>query len=207
MIIEKWKKIKEYENYEISNLGNVRSLKKQRILKPMLGEYKKVALYKNGKRKFFRVHRLVAEAFLDNPNNYKIVNHIDGNKYNNFFSNLEWCTLSYNIKHSYDHLGRIPFFKNKNMNALTKIKISKSLTGKSKSQEHIEKIKCVKRDKAKNINQYDKNNNFIKTWNCATEIEEILGIKVQNIIRNCKGKRPSAGNYIWRYADDQNVRV
>lgn len=63
--------------------------------------YMYVYLNKNAKGKYCRVHRLIAEAFIDNPNNLPQVNHIDGNKQNNRVDNLEWCTSKENIKHSY----------------------------------------------------------------------------------------------------------
>ena len=55
---------------------------------------------RNGKGRFFRrVHQLVAKAFIENPNNYEVINHIDGNRTNNHFTNLEWCTVAYNNKY------------------------------------------------------------------------------------------------------------
>lgn len=199
---EIWKDIDNYPNYQVSNFGNVKSLKNNKLLRLSAEEYKKCFLYCNGKRKTFRVHRLVAQAFLPNPNSYEVVNHIDGNKYNNCVENLEWCTYSYNTKHTYEFLGRTAYFKGKNRSEETNKKISIANKGKSKSKEHIQKLKDVKRKNAKCINQYDKNNNYIKTWNCAIEIEENLGIKASNIIRNCTNKRPSAGGYVWRYANE-----
>lgn len=62
--------------------------------------YALVSLSKNGKKKKFRIHRLVAEAFIPNPNNYPCVNHIDGNKLNNNVNNLEWCTEKQNMEHA-----------------------------------------------------------------------------------------------------------
>ena len=91
--MEIWKKIKGKEDYEVSNYGRVRS--KWRVLKPSLNGkgYYRVSL---GARNFKFVHRLVAEAFVDNPNGYPIINHKDENKTNNYASNLEWCTHKYN---------------------------------------------------------------------------------------------------------------
>ena len=57
---------------------------------------------RSGKSKCLKIHRLVAEAFIDNPHNYNIINHKDGNKQNNYVENLEWCTISYNVKHAFD---------------------------------------------------------------------------------------------------------
>lgn len=94
---EIWKDIEGYEKlYQVSNLGNVKSLRTNTILKTGNGEYKKVILCNNGNRKTIAVHRLVAEAFIPNPNNYPQVNHKDENKHNNCIYNLEWCTKEYN---------------------------------------------------------------------------------------------------------------
>ncbi len=99
---EIWKDIKDFENlYQISNLGRVKSKKTNKIRHLILyGNYYTVTLSKNGKSTLKRVHRLVAENFISNPNNYNIVNHIDKNKLNNNISNLEWCTQKENVNHT-----------------------------------------------------------------------------------------------------------
>lgn len=98
---EVWKDIKGYEElYQVSNLGNVRSLITNKILRPnTYGEYNSVALFKNKNKSFIRVHRLVAEAFIENPQNLECVNHINENKKDNRESNLEWCTRGYNCNY------------------------------------------------------------------------------------------------------------
>ena len=101
---EIWKPVVGYENlYEVSNFARVKSLKfgKERILKPGTNRYGylHVNLYKNNKRKDFLVHRLVAEAFIPNPDNLPFVNHKDENPSNNFSTNLEWCTNEYNLNY------------------------------------------------------------------------------------------------------------
>lgn len=95
---EIWKDINGYEGlYQISNLGKVKSIISNKILKGNENaEYIYVTLCKNGKQKIKKIHRLVAEAFIDNPNNYLYINHKDENKKNNIVNNLEWCTKAYN---------------------------------------------------------------------------------------------------------------
>ena len=110
---EIWKDIKDYEGlYQVSNLGRVKHLEftrlnpltngvstiKEKILKQNLTPfgYLSVALYKNGKKKWYFVHRLVAKAFISNPDDLPIINHKDENKVNNSVENLEWCDYLYN---------------------------------------------------------------------------------------------------------------
>jgi hypothetical protein len=106
---EVWRDVKGYEGYyQVSNLGRVRSLdmmvwngkvyykKKGRILKAGGLTYKSVVLLKRTTK---TVHRLVAEAFIPNPNNYKYINHKDEDKFNNKAENLEWCTMEYNNRY------------------------------------------------------------------------------------------------------------
>lgn len=97
---EEWRDIKGYEGlYQVSNTGKVRSLITNKILKQQLYKcgYLYVGLWKNRKLKYCRVHRLVAEAFLDNPNNLPDVNHKSENKTQNNVDNLEWCDQKYNV--------------------------------------------------------------------------------------------------------------
>ena len=106
--MEIWKRIEGFDTYEVSNLGRVKSiqhldsmgrLKDGHYLKPALdgkGNYLHVNLYKNGKSHPKNVHRLVANAFISNPNSYREINHKDEDKTNNAASNLEWCTHKYN---------------------------------------------------------------------------------------------------------------
>lgn len=111
--MEVWKDIEGYEGlYQVSNKGRVKSLERtvwtgrgyyqtlpERILKPCKDSrgYLYVNLCKEGKRKTCRIHRLVAQAFIDNPDNLPEVNHIDEDKENNAIENLEWCTSKDNI--------------------------------------------------------------------------------------------------------------
>ena len=190
---EVWKDIKGYEGlYQVSNLGNIKSLSrttqgkkygihklKEKILRPSeCNKYYQVFLRKNNKSRVHYVHRLVGEAFIDNPNNYTDINHRDGNTHNNNVQNLEWCTRSENIKHSYRDLNRII-----NINNIAKY-----------NENHKRKI-----------NQYDLDGNFIKTWESITEASLYLNKKqgVQNIYCCCNHKEGQkvAYGYKWEYAD------
>lgn len=103
--MEKWKDIQGYENlYQVSNLGRVKSLHwgRSKILSPRnYGRgYQHVWLSKNSKRTSPAIHRLVANAFIDNPKNLPFVNHIDNTPPNNRSDNLEWCTAKGNMEHA-----------------------------------------------------------------------------------------------------------
>lgn len=111
-MIEIWKDIPGYEGlYQISNYGNVRSMNYNKKvgnikeLKPNTTRdgYLEVHISKDSKRRYFLIHRLVAQAFIDNPDNKPQVNHIDGDKSNNNVSNLEWVTNGENQRHAYDN--------------------------------------------------------------------------------------------------------
>ena len=100
---EVWKPILEYSNkYEVSNFGRVRN-EKGNILKPFAthGGYFMVALNENGVKTNFRLHRLVAQMFVPNPDCKAEVNHKNGIKSDNNATNLEWCSRSENMRHAY----------------------------------------------------------------------------------------------------------
>jgi len=113
-MIEKWRDIKGYENYyQVSNIGNVRSLDRT-VPHPVMGfkkgkpckqhpnhnGYMRVGLHKLGNREQEFVHKLVGQAFVSNPNSKPQINHIDGDKLNNNVENIEWCTNKENCIHA-----------------------------------------------------------------------------------------------------------
>lgn len=167
-MIEIWKPIKDYEGlYEVSNYGKIKSLphkwvgfgknincktkQKIRITKVAKTGYEQVVLFKDGTSKTFLVHRLVAEAFLPNPNNYPCINHKDENPSNNCVWNLEWCTFSYNINYG----NRKEKVKYKSLNGkLSKKIIQYSLDGdyiaEYPSISEIERVKGFNRGNISN---------------------------------------------------------
>lgn len=106
-----WQPIHDFEGvYEVSKNGDIRIVKSGKLKTPqkMKNGYMQVLLWKGKQAKGFLVHRIVAEAFIENPRCCTDVNHIDGDKQNNCVSNLEWCTRSENLKHAYKMHLRTP---------------------------------------------------------------------------------------------------
>ena len=205
---EIWKDIKGYKGfYMISSYGRIKSLKRidnnnhfirERILKQGDNNgYKHVSLSKNGKTKIFKVHRLVAEAFIPNPNNLPQVNHKDENHSNNCVSNLEYCDALYNDNYgtrnkriSEAHKGKTPWNKGKPHTEETRKKLSKALKG-------IPNIKNRKK-----IAQIDiETDEIIKIWDCANDIYKELGFKNSNISACCNNKPHinTAYGFNWKF--------
>lgn len=99
-----WSKIRGYENYSVSDNGDIRNDKTGKIKAERLNRYGYpiVDLYSNGKRQTTRIHRLVAETFIPNSENKTQINHLDGDKRNNNIKNLEWCTPKENVSHAFN---------------------------------------------------------------------------------------------------------
>ena len=106
--METWKVINDFPNYEISNFGNIRNKTKLLKIVPNKQGYNIVVLC-NGIRKTINVHRLVAAAFVPNPENKPCVDHIDGVKYHNFADNLRWCTQKENMNYKPARRNKIKY--------------------------------------------------------------------------------------------------
>lgn len=178
---EVWKKIDDFENYEVSNYGNVRRNNngritpiRQNIRWPQRnavtgrGKYLGVTLFNKGESKCLAVHRLVAAAFVPNPTNSPFVNHKDGIKSNNRADNLEWCTQQQNTQHRWDKLEDDPYGS---------------------------------------VKQYGKDGTFIKCFASPREASKMLGIECGNIVRCAKGNANVAGGFIWRFKEDEDQEV
>jgi hypothetical protein len=177
---EIWKDIEGYEGkYQVSNLGNVRSLDYRNTkmignLCPKLrSNYLFVHLRNHGIGKCPMVHRLVAKAFIPNPNNYPEVNHKDEDKHNNRADNLEWCTLKYNRNYG-----------------TTKIRAIET------------KNKRNRKNAEKKVLQYDLDGNFIRSYKSSVEVARLLRILSSNVRSACRGLLKTYKGFIWKYAND-----
>lgn len=172
--MEQWKDIIYEKDYQISNLGRIKSFKwgKERILKQSqcMNGYYYVCLSKNGIVKNYFVHRLVAEAFIPNPNNLPCVNHKDEDKSNNIVSNLEWCDVKYNTNYG---------TRNKRI-------------GKSNTNGKL----------SKPVLQYTLDGQFVKEWSSTMECKR-NGYNHSHIIECCRKNRKTHKGFIWKYKDEQ----
>ena len=185
--MEVWKTISGFPNYEVSNLGNVKS--KDRVvtrrgnrvhIKGVLlkatknnNGYYRVTLYGGSRQKHkqFFVHRLVAESFVDNPLGFPCVNHKDENKCNNNANNLEWCTAKYNSNYG---------------------------TAIKRRVMHQD-WKSIADKQSISVNQYTRTGQFIKTYHSMMDAERD-GFAASGVSRCCKGKLKSYKGYLWGYA-------
>ena len=193
---EIWKDIKGFEGrYQVSNLGRVRSLDwprhKGRVLKLIYGKrwgYYVVHLaHADGYIKYTTVHRLVAMAFIPNPDNLPEVNHKDENKLNNVVcfnsdgsidterTNLEWCTGLYNLRYG-------------------------------TRNERLQKL--VNEPRMRPVNQYDFDGNLLKTYESLSEASRAIGVSTLTMSSICgKSGAHSTHGFIFRYADDDSPWV
>ncbi|WP_141431920.1 HNH endonuclease [Bacillus sp. 03113] len=166
------------ENYALSTCGNVVNITTGLALKPSQKRsgYCQVVLQRNKKRRYYVVHRLVAIAFLENPDNKAMVNHIDGVKTNNHVSNLEWVTPSENNIHAIK-------------TGLVNIEKQTEILVKFNSQEVI---------------QYDLNGHVINRFSSCAEASRNTGMLADTIQKQCRANaKPRFRNFYFRFADEK----
>ena len=162
-MMEEWKAIPGYEGlYEVSNMGNVRNVRRNTLLRlsKTNNRYVRVSLCKNGIKTGLTVHRLVAEAFIPNPDNLPEVNHKDEDKTNNNVENLEWCDHKYNMNYGTRNIrAKETAIKNGYYTGLSKEEYRKKYRDKNK-----EKIREKQREYMReyNKNYYEKNREEIR---------------------------------------------
>lgn len=200
---EIWKDVIGFEGlYQVSNLGRVKSLPRLisgnrpsyvlrgKILKQqngshgnLYGKYKHICMRKNGKTYIKEVHRLVADAFIPNPQNLHQINHKDENPANNAVENLEWCDGFYN--HNYGTIKeRTKATKEKN---------------KSDRKGLLTKIERNSNNAPKRVVQKDKQGNVLKVYESSQEAQKETGILSRNIRRCCNGEFVHCGGYKWSF--------
>ena len=192
-MIEVWKDIIGYEGlYQVSNHGRVKSLYREfwsgkgyhilnkypeKIMKTLInrGGYEYVVLCKDSIAKKIKVHRLVAQSFIPNPDNKPQVDHINTIRYDNHVENLRWATKSEN-----------------GLNPITRKRRSTSKMG---DKNPIKKI-------MKKVLQIDINTNeIIKTWDSAVDAAKAIGVDHSNIYRAIYGQLNTCRGYKWKYKD------
>lgn len=212
---EVWKDAKYYEGkYQISNYGRVWSIRSQKILSPLWSKgYAFYKLYsKNGKVKTEQAHRLVAIAFIPNPEKLPQVNHKDENPANNYVDNLEWCTAKYNCNYGHHKENCSKSMKGKMIGE------KNPMYGKHQSEETQKKMRlarnnwtdeqkqkvhdATRKKNAVTVNQYLIDGTYVKTWECIADIQKELNIFATSICACCRGKYKIIGGYIWKYAKD-----
>ena len=186
---ERWKPIKGFPRYYISSFGRIWSDKQNRRYLSSHTDncgYHHVRLCNNANQYTRLVHRLVAEAFIDNPNGYKEVNHIDEDKNNNRADNLEWCTRTYNIL--YGKAGKERYIKQ----AITQ----------RYSRNDLKAVECLDAKSGEVVHKF----NSIAEASRMMMLKAIGGNKcVRSNIGSCCNQRKfrnTAYGYKWRFADE-----
>lgn len=174
--MEEWRYIEGRTDVMVSNLGNIKVQKKSGKWVP--GRiFKDNYIYAKDVGRYCSLHRLIAKAFIPNPENKPIINHKDGNKYNNNVNNLEWCTYHENAVHAFK-------------NGLT-------IENRNKAAERMRLLGKDNSYKYKKIISYY--NGESKVWNSIKEASASLGVFESHITEICRGKRKQSKGYTFKY--------
>lgn len=199
---EIWKDIPGFEGlYQVSNLGRVKSLPRGKqwpyrrthnnIRKPRVKNgYYQVNLSKENKVKWLSVHRLVALAFIPNPDNLPCINHRDENRLNNSIENLEWCSYAYNANYGTARQRQIESMKR---NDPLNIRAQKSLETRARNNMPNARRKVV---------QMDSSGCVMRVFNSIADAGR-QGYDRASITYCCQGKRKTTGGYKWKYYEVQ----
>lgn len=189
---EVWKDIDGFEGlYQVSNYGRVKSLNynrsgKEQILKPKTAPngYLHVCLYSKNKRKYITIHRLVAQMFLDNPNNLPCINHKSEDKTDNSVNNIEYCDYKYNNNYG---------------------KHNEKVVKANTENCHYKKLSNLLRKlKSKKVKQYNlKNGDLIKIWESTRQVERETGFDNSHISACCNHKLKTAYGFRWEYSENE----
>lgn len=190
---EIWKDIKGYEGrYMVSNKGRILSLKygrkgkyqdrKSRLLHKSINSAGYYVVGLLGKQHF--VHRLIADAFIPNPENKPCVDHIDTNTLNNDLANLRWSTIKENVNNPISREKR-----NRRLRELLKGKFG------------------VESNKHRKVYQYSLEGKFIKEWGCMSDACREYSIDSGSMTKNCQGLKKQAKGYIWKYEYQDQMEI
>lgn len=188
---EEWKDVVGFEGYYlVSNTGKVFSTRSEKLLKQKkCNGYRRVNLSVNGKVESWTVHRLVAVAFIPNPENKPTVNHINEIKDDNRVENLEWATvLEQNV-----HGTRLQ--RAREHTDYKARKIDYAVVASKHDYKRLAQI-C-----SKAVHQFDKNGVFIKTYQSLKDASKETGARIAHISSCIHGKRKTAGGWVWKSAE------
>lgn len=231
---EIWKDIKEYKGlYQVSNIGRVRRVEHdycsargekrhlaESIKKTTLKRngYVAVALYNREKMQNVHVHRLVAEAFIPNPENKPYIDHINGDKTDNRVENLRWCTQKENmnnvitleafratVKRGPEHHC---YGKKRPKEAIDKFRATMSSRPRTEEEHKRQveigrscpKVRGAKHPRARRIEQYSLDGVLLKTWGCIADAARYYNKRETAIAKNLHGEVKKAFGYVWKYA-------
>lgn len=182
--MENFKRHPFYNDYMFNEVGDCYSVKTNKILKYSINKqgYLRYALFVNKKIKTISAHRLVAQTFISNENNYNVVNHKNGVKNDNRVENLEWCTQSYNIKHAFE-------------TGLNKV----SEKAKKMSSARTKKLMLENHPNKRKVSCFTKTNEIIKTFDSIRDASKYYNI-LESSISNCLvGRSVTCDKKIWKY--------